>query len=257
MSYVDAAILGILQGLTEFFPISSSGHLVLVQSLLGVKVAGVSFELLVHLGSLAAVLIYFRERIVELVRAVFDRTMVPQRKVIAFLVIGTIPAGVVGVLLDDFFEQAFSNPTMTSYMLLATGLILLSTRFVRPREGEVTLVGSIVMGLGQALAIFPGISRSGSTIAAGMLCGIKPTEAAEFSFLLAVPAIGGAVVLKAGNLAEIGSELMGPYLAGMVLSFIFSLAAVHLLLKIVRRGRFQYFAYYCFAAGLVGLYLFS
>jgi undecaprenyl-diphosphatase len=256
MSYLEAIFLGILQGLTEFFPVSSSGHLVLAQAILGVKQPGVSFELLLHLGSLLAVLIYFRRSIFQLIKSIYNKKMVAERKMILFLIIGTIPAGLAGLSLREFFESTFSNPLMTAVMLIITGLILFATRFKPDREREMTLISALIMGLGQALAILPGISRSGSTIAAGMLMGIKPAKAAEFSFLMAVPVIGGALVLKADAILAVPEQLFGQYLAGMTASFIFSLAAVYILLAVIKRGRFEYFAYYCFAAGITGLYLF-
>lgn len=256
MSYLEAIFLGILQGLTEFLPVSSSGHLVLAQAILGVKQPGVSFELLLHVGSLLAVLIYFRQSIIQLLKSTYNKEMVSERKMILFLIIGTIPAGVAGLSLKDFFESAFSSPLMTSVMLLVTGLILFATRFKPAVQGQMTLRRALIMGVGQAFAILPGISRSGSTIAAGMLMGIKPEKAAEFSFLLAIPAIGGALVLKADEIMTVPESLFGQYLAGMAASFVLSMAAVYILLAIIRRGRFEYFAYYCFAAGFFGLYLF-
>lgn len=256
MNFVDAIVLGILQGLTEFLPISSSGHLVLAQALLGVKEPGVSFELLVHLGTVLAILIYFRTRIISLFRSLTDRSMAGERRMVLYLIIGTIPAGLAGLLLEDFFEQAFSDPAATSVMLFVTGGLLLATRFVRKRDKPVKGGTALAMGVGQALAIMPGISRSGSTIAAGMLAGVEPGEAAEFSFLLAVPAILGAVVLKIDDLLAVNRDLLAEYLAGAVAAFAFGLLAVYLLLAVIRRGKFDYFAYYCFAAGGLGLYLF-
>jgi len=256
LTYLDAIVLGILQGLTEFLPISSSGHLVLAEEILKVKQPGVSFELLLHLGTLLAVFIFFRARIMQLIRALFDSSMKRERAVIGYLIIGTVPAGLVGVLFEDFFDRAFSNPAMTAAMLIVTGLFLLSTRFVAKRANHVQLPTAIIMGLGQACAIMPGISRSGSTIVAGMLSGVDPSEAAEFSFLLAIPAILGAVVLKMKEMANIDPALMGQYAVGAIASFIFGLAAVYLLLAIIRKGKLDYFAYYCFAVGAVGLYLF-
>ncbi len=256
MNYIDAIILGILQGLTEFLPISSSGHLVLAQAILDVKEPGVSFELLVHLGTVAAILIYFRSSISLLIRSLWDRTLEKERRVIGYLIIGTVPAGLAGVLLEDFFDRAFSAPVMTALMLFATGALLLLTRFVPKQEKPVTLVTAVIMGVGQALAILPGISRSGSTIATGMIAGVEPSEAAEFSFLLAIPAILGAVVLKADELVQLNTALLGQYLVGTVFAFGTGLVAVYFLLSVIRRGKLDYFAWYCFAAGGVGLYIF-
>jgi len=256
MSYFDAILLGIIQGLTEFLPISSSGHLVLTQELLGVKQPGVSFELIVHLGTLVAVLVYYHRVIWNLLRSLFTRGMIAERKMVGLLILGTIPAGLAGVLLGDYFEQAFSSPVITAVMLLITGCILLPTRFVRKGERPVGCKSAIVMGFAQALAILPGISRSGSTIAGGMLAGVQPSKAAEFSFLLSVPVIAGAVLLKTPELRGLDASILGPYLAGATTAFFFGLIAVYLVLSVIRRGQFEYFAYYCFAAGAFGLYLF-
>lgn len=256
MTYFDAVLLGILQGLTEFLPVSSSGHLVLAQAILGVKQPGVSFEVLAHLGTLLAVLIYFRLPIALLIRSIFDGNMKKERAVIGYLIIGTIPAGLAGLLFRDFFEQAFSSPVMTSLMLFVTGLILLSTRFYRKGGKSIGVLSAIIMGIGQAAAILPGISRSGTTIAVGMASGVESSRVAEFSFLLAIPVILGAVVLKRNELLDINSSLIGQYLAGMVFSFLLGLVAVHVVMTVVKRGKLDYFAYYCFAASGVGLYLF-
>jgi len=256
MTYLDAIILGILQGLTEFLPISSSGHLVLTEALLGVKQPGVSFELLVHVGTLLAVLCYFRTKILLLVKSVFVSSLQNERKWIGYLILGTLPAGLAGVLMKDFFEEAFSSPFFTSIMMLCTGFILLSTRVVKHGQGTVSFFTAIGMGIGQALAIFPGISRSGTTISVGMIAGVKPSEAAEFSFLLAIPAILGAVVLKRHELLALEPSLIGQYMIGMVFAFLLGLLAISGLLSVIRRGKFAYFAYYCFAVGCLGLYLF-
>lgn len=256
MTYIDAFILGVIQGLTEFLPVSSSGHLVLAQSLLGVKQQGVSFEVLVHLGTLGAVLVYFRRQILNLLSGLYRSDRPAERKQILFLILATIPAGVIGLIFKDFFEATFSQPIVAASMLFVTGGILLSTRFVVSRKNPVTARSAILMGIGQALAIMPGISRSGSTIAIGMMTGVAPSKAAEFSFLMAIPVIGGAALLQAKSLAAVPSEMLGQYLVGGITSFVVALFAVYLVLESIRRGKFEYFAYYCFAAGIVGLYLF-
>lgn len=256
MTYFQAILLGIIQGLTEFLPISSSGHLVLAQKLMGVNQPGLVFELLAHAGTLGAVLVYFRKAIWRLIMALFPGGGKDDRKMILLIILGTIPAGLAGCLLEDSFERAFSSPALTASMLLVTGLILMSTRMIKPGSLGVGWKSALMVGLAQALANMPGISRSGTTIAAGLLGRVEPGRAAEFSFLLAIPAIGGAVILKAGELAELQSELLGPYLIGTLMSFVFGLVAVHLVLSVIRRGKFDYFAYYCFAAGGLGLYLF-
>lgn len=256
MSYFDAIILGILQGLTEFLPISSSGHLVLAQAILRVSDPGVAFEVVVHLGTLVSVLVYFRKKIYLLIRSLFDATLKSEKAIIGYLFIGTIPAGLAGYFLEDFFERAFSRPALTSAMLLVTGGILILTRFIKSGNKSVNLCSSVIMGIGQALAILPGISRSGTTIAFGMFAGVKPSDAAEFSFLLAIPAIAGAAVLKFKSLLNLENTLYGQYAVGAILAFITGLLAVYGVLTVIKKGKFEYFGYYCFAIGLVGLYLF-
>jgi len=256
VSFLDAIILGALQGLTEFLPVSSSGHLVLSEHLLGIKQPGVAFEVLLHLGTLLSVLIYFRRPVLDLVRSLFTPSMIGERRMLLYLFIGTIPAGLVGFLFDDVIEAAFSSPLVTSFFLILTGVILLLTSLPRTSGRELSPTRAIVIGVGQALAIFPGISRSGTTIAFGLFAGIKPAKAAEFSFLLAVPAIAGAAVLKSGELLSLNAGRLWQYLSGGAVSFVTGLVAVYLVLEAIRRGRFVYFAYYCFAVGLIGLYLF-
>jgi undecaprenyl-diphosphatase len=257
MSYFDAIILGMVQGLTEFLPVSSSGHLVLVQELLGVNEPGLTFEILAHVGTLATVIVYFRRTIWRLLRALFGRGTAQDRRMILWLVIGSIPAGIAGLLFEDFFEQAFASPLVTSVMLLVTGLVLLSTRLVRQGKRDLSWHAALITGCGQALAIMPGISRSGTTISAGIFAGVTPSQAAEFSFLLSIPAIGGATLLKAKAIADLDLNLLLHHLIGALLSFLFGLLAVHFVLSVVKRGKFDYFAYYCFAVGALGLYLFA
>ncbi|MBU0983180.1 MAG: undecaprenyl-diphosphate phosphatase [candidate division Zixibacteria bacterium] len=257
MSFWEAALLGLIQGLTEFLPVSSSGHLVLGQALLGVKQPGVAFELLTHLGTLLAVLIYFRARILQLIKSVFDSNLTEERRIVVMLVVATLPLVLIGTLFESYLEQFFSNPWVAANMLLATGAVLLTTRLFKDGKREVRTPGAIAMGLAQCLALLPGLSRSGSTIAFGMLAGVSAERAAEFSFLMAIPAILGAVVYKARELSHLDTGLLLPYLVGTAVAFGSGLFAVYAVLAVIRKGKFEYFAYYCFAAGVVGLYLFS
>lgn len=256
MSFIDALILGIVQGMTEFLPVSSSGHLVIAEAVLKVKQPGITLELLVHLGTLLSVIIYFRNQIFTLIRSLFVKEMAKERRIILLLIIGTIPAGLAGVLLKDYFESTFSNPLQTSVELIITGCILFLPRLVKAGISGLTIPTVIWMGIGQAVSILPGISRSGSTIVAGLLAGVKPAEAAEFSFLLSIPAIAGAIILGIPDMAGVASELVMPYLLATVVSFVCGLISVYWVLSSVKKGKFEYFAYYCFAIGLFGLYLF-
>ncbi len=256
MSYLDALILGLLQGLTEFLPISSSGHLVLAQELLGVNSEGVTFEILVHLGSLLAIFIFFREKLWSLTLSLFKKDKASHRKDILFLAIGTVPAALTGLFFESYIETVFSSAVFTSTMLIITGFILLSTRLARGCNQEVDAKRAILIGVAQALAILPGISRSGSTISAAMLLKIEPSKAAEFSFLLAIPAIAGATIFKLDEIMASDFDMMLTYSVGAAMAFVSSLVAIRLLMSIIRKGRFEIFAYYCFAAGAFGLYLF-
>lgn len=257
MSYFEAIILGIIQGLTEYLPVSSSGHLVMAQEIMGVNPEGITLEIVVHIGSLLAVTIYYRRRLLELFNSFFTKGNPSARKYAGYLILGTVPAAVIGLALEDFFGSMFASPHFTSIFLLGTGVILLSTGFAKRGQSEVSLKTALIIGFAQACAILPGISRSGSTISAGLWSKMDPAKAAEFSFLLSIPAIGGATVLKFSDLLSESSVLAGPYLLAGLFSLIFSLAAIHWMLAIIKKGRFEYFGYYCFAAGALGLYLFS
>jgi len=246
----------LIQGLTEILPISSSGHLVLTEYIMHLKQPGILFELMVHFGTLLSVLVYFRKRIFMLYKSLFDSSLQTERKMIYYLIVGTIPAVIAALLFGDFFEEAFSSPIMTSIMLLSTGLILLSTKLARPRKLKLNIPRSILIGIGQALAILPGISRSGTTISTGLFIGIKPYEAAEFSFLLSIPAILGAIVFKFESVLSLNLDILWPYLVGTAVAFLTGLFAVYILLDLIRKGKFVYFGIYCLFAGGVGLYYF-
>ena len=177
---------------------------------------------------------------------------------IVWLVVATIPATVAYLLFKDFFEGAYNNPVMVSAFLLVTGVVLLLPKVYRAPEREFGLRAALVMGVAQAFAVLPGISRSGSTITAGLMTGVKPATAAEFSFLMFLPAIGGGTLLKARNLMDVaqGASSMA-YGCGFVASFVSGLLAVYLVLSAIKRGKLQLFAYYCFVVGIAGLVYFS
>jgi len=257
MNYLDAIILGLVQGLTEFLPVSSSGHLVISEHLLHAKMPGVLFELVVHFGTLVSVLIYFRKRIWTLVKSIFIREMKQERKTVYYLIAATLPAVIIALLFKDIIENAFSSPLMTSILLLITGIILFSTAIPVRRDKGSNLGNSIMVGIGQAMAIFPGISRSGTSISFGLYVGLKPIEAAEFSFLLSIPAIIGAIVFKARDIAAVDPSLIGHYAVGAIVSFLSGLVAVYLLLDIIRKGKFEYFGIYCTILGFAGIIIFG
>jgi undecaprenyl-diphosphatase len=258
MEIWEAIVVGIVQGLAEFLPISSSGHIVLTQFLLGVQSEGILFEVILHVGTLLSVLVYFRKKLWALTKSLWTKEMVDERKWIFFLALATVPAVVLVLTpLGDLFESAYDNPVLVSGLLLVTGSLLLAPKVIKAKSKELTWKTALVMGIGQAFAILPGISRSGSTITAGLLSGVKPEKAAEFAFLMSIPAIAGAVVKEKDAFAELSNDLMTAYTLGALAAFLSGLFAVYLVLAAIRRGKFEYFAYYCFAAGVAGMIWFG
>lgn len=248
MSINEGIFLGVLQGLTEFFPVSSSGHLALAQSLLpNFTQPGVLFDVLLHLATLLAVVVYFRKDILSLFSSNW--------KWLIYLVVGTIPAGLVGVLFKDIIEGMFTNIKLIGGALIFTGIILFISDRFKKTDKKLNWGRSLIIGIGQALAITPGISRSGATMCTGIFCGVERGTAFKFSFLLSIPAILGAVVLESGHLVTIGRAEIGPYLSGMLFAFLFGYLALVFLSKIVLKKKFTYFAVYCWILGIVSLLL--
>ena len=269
MELWEAIVLGFVQGLTEFLPVSSSGHLTLGKAILGITEKGILFEVIVHLGTLLAVFTAFWKDIIWLLNGCLafvtgrkekeqqETGSRPALNYAGYIIIATLPAVFVGLFLKDYVERAFNDPLLACYMLLLTGVILAFSRLGLKSRGAVTGRTGFLIGISQAFAILPGISRSGSTIATGMLLGIEREAAARFSFLMAIPAIGGAFVLQLKDLVDAPPDqaYMLALAAGFVVSYVSGLGAIKVLMKLVRIGRFDYFAWYCFAVGLLGIYL--
>jgi undecaprenyl-diphosphatase len=266
MDYFKAVLLAILQGLTEFLPISSSGHLVIAEYLLGVKKSGIAFEVFVHFGTMLSVVLIFWRDIAEILRSFFSKIFKlkelgqnykndPNFKTALLILWASIPAGVVGILFEDKIENVFQNPKLTSLFLIFTGFILFSTRFAKNNPArDFNIASSFIVGVAQAFAILPGISRSGTTISAGMLLGIDGVRSARFSFLLSLPAIFGATLLKVKEISSGGHFADPTQLAiSAVVAFITGYAAIRFLLSIISKGNFKLFAYYCFLVGMIGL----
>jgi undecaprenyl-diphosphatase len=263
MTLLQAILLGTLQGATEFIPVSSSGHLVLVPWLLGWPEPGLAFDAIVHWGTLLAVLAVFWRDLYRLLlaglKSLRTRSLAdPEARIAWWIVIGTIPAVVIGYLGKDFFEKLFSTPIAAAGFLLVTGLILsLSERLgTQTREAEeMSWFDALLVGLAQAAAIAPGISRSGATIAAGLLRGVKRATAARFSFLLVVPAILGAGILSLLDLAGVGvlatdwPLLVSGFLAAAVSGYF----CIRFLLSYLQRGRLYAFAVYVWLLGAASL----
>ncbi|MDP2470983.1 MAG: undecaprenyl-diphosphate phosphatase [Candidatus Palauibacterales bacterium] len=250
MNLIEAVLLGIVQGLTEFLPVSSSGHLVLGQALLGIDVPGVSFEVTLHLATLCAVLWVYRARVVSLAVGAVRRDR-PSWVYIGLLALASVPAGLAGVLGKRWFESAFGHPLYVACALIVTGFLVYSVRFTarRAEDSVPSATQAAWVGLAQAGAILPGISRSGATVAAGAWRGVKPVAAAEFSFLMSVPAILGAGVLELGD--AVGPGGPGPILlgAGFAAALLAGVAAIHLFVRMLESGSFHRFGWYCWVAG--------
>ena len=259
MTLLEALILGIVQGATEFLPISSSGHLVLVEELLKVHV-GLILEVTLHAGTLLAVAIYFRRRLAWMATSALreDQEGRRARVWILWLALATLPAVAVGLGFKSGIEAVFESRRWALWGLIATGVVIFSTFRLRSRGRSAIGPAGLVMGIAQAVAILPGVSRSGTTIAAGMWCGVDRSEAAEFSFLLSLPAIAGAMLLQAFEVGAAGgvpSGLLAGLVVGLLGAFLSGYAAIAGLLEVLRRRGLHPFAWYCWAVGLAGLIL--
>lgn len=256
MTLVNAVLLGLLQGFTEFLPVSSSGHLVLAQHFLGYDEPMVFFDVMLHVGTLAAVCAYYRRELLAMAGLRVPGAL-SRPAMVLFLALGTVPTVAIALVGREFFTQAFGAVTLVCGALIVTGFICWSTRFSALRAGNTQLGwrDALLVGAAQGLAITPGISRSGTTIAAGLWLGLDRELAARYSFLLAVPAILGATILEwqspgampAGQVAAIAAGTLTAALSGFV--------ALWWLVRLVTHGGFWKFAPYCWLLGVVGLLL--
>lgn len=260
MSLLQAVVLGAVQGLTEFVPISSSGHLVLVPEALGWPEPGLAFDVFLHTASLVALFAYFAGDLIDLTRGVVSRDR-DSIRLFGLLVVGTIPAVVAAVAFEDFFEDAFGEPSAAAVLLLVTATVLVVAELALRRHesrsartggslrgiDDLTYRDAGVVGVAQALAILPGISRSGATIGAGLGLKIARDDSARFSFLLAIPALIGASIVQ---VPELGSSEIGPGAAfgGFAASLVTSYAAIAGLIRYLKSRTLYPFAAYCVVA---------
>lgn len=258
---LNVIILAVVQGLTEFLPVSSSGHLVIAQHLLGVKEPGITLEIWLHIGTLFSILIFYRSVIIDLIKGVFkwERQSVLMA---AAILLSMIPAVIFYFLCHDFLEGFYKYPRGTAGLLIFTGFVLIGLRWVRTHEGEVTIPRAILTGLAQALALFPGISRSGMTISAARALGISPVKAAEFSFLMVIPLLIGAAAKDYWDYLRqtpvVDSEASVSLLAlsvGVVVSAVVGYFALKALVRILKNERFWMFGIYCVLAGALAVAL--
>lgn len=263
MTATEGAILGIVQGLTEFLPVSSKGHLALAGAILGVRDQDLVFKIALHFGTLGSLLVFFRAEVVQILRAFFTGIPSPrvaytrdaEFRMAVWVALACVPAGVAGVLFEHRIEAWLDNPLYTCYGLLVTAAILFSTRaaLLRP-EAELTTGRALWVGCAQVLALLPGVSRSGSTISAGLWGGLPGPVAGRFSFLLSIPIIFGAVLLESRKLFSHppSQDAWAAIVAGVVCSFATGVFALSLLLAVLRTRRFSWFGVYCVAVGGVG-----
>ncbi|MCG8686430.1 MAG: undecaprenyl-diphosphate phosphatase [Desulfobacterales bacterium] len=262
MEIYQGIILGILQGLTEFLPVSSSGHLVLGQIYFGITESALAFDVSVHMGTLAAVLVVYFKDIKDILNSLFHYAATRERSgheanlnFAICIIVGSIPTALIGFGLKEFEHILFTSSFLVGCMLLLTGTLLwVSRKFYRVEGGgSLSIKHALIIGTVQGMAVIPGISRSGSTIAAGLFSGIDRDTAARFSFLLSIPAILGAQVISIKDALESGGLIDPVTIYGTIVSFIVGLVALKLLLKLVHTGKFHLFAPYCWLAGILAL----
>lgn len=250
-------ILGAVQGVTEFLPISSSGHLILFQRFVGLDPPGVLLEALLHWGTLFAVVLVFRSDLLTLARSLTPKGTLEGRKEIGLIAAGSIPIVVLGLLLRSSMGGLFASLPILGASFLVTGLFLALTGIVRRRaeRNQACFTDAVVVGLAQAAALLPGLSRSGVTISAGLFAGLTPRRAARFSFLLAIPALAGAGAVNLWDAVRAGGAAT-PWLGlavGTITAFVVGLLAIRALLALVSRGRLWVFSIYCIVLGILVL----
>lgn len=247
MSYPQVFVLSLVQGVTEFLPVSSSGHLVILQKLFSITKPPVLFDIMVHVGTLGAIFFYFRKELLKTFK---------QARIWWLIIIGTIPAGLVGLFLNEQIETLFNSLDLVGFALLLTAILLFSTRWVKKptkQMEKLSLIDAFIIGIFQALAILPGISRSGSTIVAGLWRKADKESAFHFSFYLAIPAILGALVLQIPDLTSLPADYLGQGILGMIIAGVVGYWALRILENLFLQARVWTFGVYCATIGLITL----
>ena len=254
MNWWQALILGLVQGLTEFLPVSSSGHLVIFRELLGAEAPqDLVFEVTVHVATVLATIVVFRKQIIDLLQGLFKFKYNKQTDFILKLVVSMIPVAIVGVFFKDKVEALFSSLTVVGCALLVTALLLfLSDKAKKKGDGDITFGQALIMGLGQAVAVVPGLSRSGTTISAGLLSGASRNKVAEFSFLMVlVPILGEAFLDVVSGDAAASSIGTLPLAIGFIAAFVSGLFACKAMIALVKKAGLKWFALYCAIVGAI------
>lgn len=258
MDLLQALILGIIQGLTEFLPVSSSGHLEIGKVLLGVEVKeSLNFSVAVHGATVLSTIVVFWKDIVTLVKGLFKFKWNEETRFIALIVVSMIPVGIVGVFFKDSVESLFNGKLLfVGFMLLVTATLLALSMIIKPKkEKELTFFDALVIGIAQAVAVLPGLSRSGATIATGLMLGKRRTEVAKFSFLMVLIPILGANFLDivTGDLTSEASVGFLPILVGFIAAFIVGLFACKFMIRLISQKRLTWFAVYCAVVALIAI----
>ena len=260
ISYGDAVILGLVQGLTEFLPISSSGHLVMMQHLFGLK-SMLAFDVFVHFGTLVAIFVYYRREIWNMALSpLFPSRTKGARRMLFLIFIASLPTAVIGLGFQEFLKGTFETPAAVGvFWLVTAGLLFAASRL---REGfemaeRMSVSDALLIGLFQGMAILPGVSRSGTTLTAGVICGLRPKEAANFSFQISIPAVLGANILELDSLSGLSGSAGKIYLVGGLVAAVTGYAAIWVLLKLLHRRVISPFAWYCLLASTVALFTLS
>lgn len=257
MSTIEAILLGLVQGLTEFLPVSSSGHLLIAKELFGIETSNLAFEIVVHTATVLSVIICFRKEILHLLQGLFKFKYNEETKYILMICISMIPVFIVGMFFKDAVEGIFSEGLLTvGIALIVTSLLLFLSETIKPIEKPITYKKSFIIGIAQAIAVIPGLSRSGSTIATGLLCGVKKSEVAQFSFLMVlVPILGEAFLsLIGGDFDPVASNISTiSLLAGFVTAFVSGLFACKVMIALVKKAKLRWFALYCALVGITSL----
>lgn len=256
MTVIEAVILGILQGLTEFLPVSSSGHLAIGKYTLGMQDIDLLFDVMLHVATLMVVLIYFRHRVFLIIKAFFgiflkryQKDYFENKRFLWGIIIASIPTAIIGLLFEKYLLDYFNAIIFVGYALIVTSILLVISDHFQGRD-KIDTPRSIIIGIAQGLAVTPGISRSGTTIAVSTILGIERQEAAEFSFLLSVPAILGAMILQIKDVQVIESTMLVTYGAGMIAAFISGLVVIGIMMEFIRKANLKVFAIYCLLLGL-------
>ena len=264
MDYLKIIIIAIIQGLTEFLPVSSSGHLVLAEYLLGFESPGVTLEVFLHFGTFLSVLVIFWKDVIRIIVALaanfwkvwkYPRIFRENEDFAmgVLILLSMIPAGLIGIFFEERIAALFDSIYMTGIALLVTGTFLFLTQWAQDRERPLNGWRALLMGIAQAIAIIPGISRSGSTVSAGMFLGMPRKKVAKFSFLMALPLIFGAALLEAKEAFVTPDFVWSGMIIGTATAFLFGYFAVKWLLKAIIRGKLHFFGFYCLALGFLTL----